>query len=453
MGVDDVRTAWSARNDESETEDLPVTMMRVSSLFARHACRHARSIRSLRSDSYVLRVPSSMSRDSSKRVRLARYLSSSSEESSVALGNELISLSYKPGAIEALAGRLPVETRALLLQEIAKISSDVPEEAPEPSYEDLKAVAFTTSIPFVGFGIMDNALLILCGDAIDAHLGVILGISTMCAAALGNIISDVAGIGLGTVIEDFCAKYLPLPTPNLTTAQRQLRSVRFANQIGCAIGIVIGCFIGMFPLLFIDSNRIQARKREAHLESIFQDVIEEAGGLIGAQNTRFWLLVDKPDNNTHPLPSADGKFLFARQTDRPIYIPLGRGIISRAALTGEAWNIYDVRSEPDYDKDISGVDKVRNMVCVPVLDAQGRAIAVIQVMNKKQGQLNATDKTSRGFTTADVQVLKALASHISVALQRQEGEDPIRLKDTITMLKDYGLQGDRERKVSLFPED
>lgn len=48
--------------------------------------------------------------------------------------------------------------------------------------------------------------MILAGDMIDTSLGVTLGISTMCAAAIGNIVSDVAGVLLGTVVEDFCAR-------------------------------------------------------------------------------------------------------------------------------------------------------------------------------------------------------------------------------------------------------
>lgn len=48
--------------------------------------------------------------------------------------------------------------------------------------------------------------MILAGDMIDTSLGVTLGISTMCAAAIGNIVSDVAGVVLGTVVEDFCAR-------------------------------------------------------------------------------------------------------------------------------------------------------------------------------------------------------------------------------------------------------
>ena len=128
---------------------------------------------------------------------------------------------------------------------------------PEPSKRDLYLTAMNRGIPFIGFGFLDNALLIIAGEAIDENLGLAFGISTMCAAALGNIVSDLAGVALGTVIEDFCTK-LGIPTPNLSSAQRSLRSVRYAGQVGCAIGITLGCFLGMFPLLFIPNNKSKA---------------------------------------------------------------------------------------------------------------------------------------------------------------------------------------------------
>ena len=49
----------------------------------------------------------------------------------------------------------------------------------EPSFRDLRLVVLITSIPFIGFGFMDNAILIIAGDAIDHSLGVWLGISTL----------------------------------------------------------------------------------------------------------------------------------------------------------------------------------------------------------------------------------------------------------------------------------
>mmetsp|Transcript_44718 Transcript_44718/g.107911 ORF Transcript_44718/g.107911 Transcript_44718/m.107911 type:complete len:194 (+) Transcript_44718:367-948(+) len=125
-----------------------------------------------------------------------------------------------------------------------RFSSTAAEEVvEEPSYNTLKIIALGQAIPFIGFGFMDNAILIVAGDAIDTYLGVTLGISTLCAAAIGNIISDLAGIGLGTAIEDFCANRLKLPTPDLSTAQRQLRRVRFAGQMGMALGMTFGCIV------------------------------------------------------------------------------------------------------------------------------------------------------------------------------------------------------------------
>ena len=138
---------------------------------------------------------------------------------------------------------------------------------PEPTNEQLKIVAMHQAIPFIGFGIMDNAILILAGETIDIYLGMTLGISTMCAAAIGNIISDVCGVGLGTVIEDALLSWskkieiitkgrvkLP-PMPKLSYEQRNLRSVRLSGQMGCAVGVTVGCVIGMFPLLFFSSDK------------------------------------------------------------------------------------------------------------------------------------------------------------------------------------------------------
>jgi len=136
----------------------------------------------------------------------------------------------------------------------------------EPPKRHLKLHAFAQGIPFIGFGIMDNAILIVAGDQIDMHMGVTLGISTLCAAAIGNIISDVVGVGFGTLIEDFCTNRLKIPLAPLTNAQRKLRSVRFAGQSGCAVGITIGCVIGMFPLMFIDTDEIQKMKSDARIE-------------------------------------------------------------------------------------------------------------------------------------------------------------------------------------------
>ena len=56
-----------------------------------------------------------------------------------------------------------------------------------PTTEQLRIVAFRSAIPMIGFGIMDNVVMITAGEAIDSTFGVYFGFSTMVAAGKSNI--------------------------------------------------------------------------------------------------------------------------------------------------------------------------------------------------------------------------------------------------------------------------
>ena len=113
----------------------------------------------------------------------------------------------------------------------------------------LRAVALSQAVPFVGFGLCDNAVMIMAGESIETALGVGLGLSTMAAAGFGNTVSDVVGIGLSSKIETF-AERLGFQAPqNLTQAQRMTAAVRWAKVAGATGGVTVGCLLGMFPLL------------------------------------------------------------------------------------------------------------------------------------------------------------------------------------------------------------
>ena len=137
---------------------------------------------------------------------------STAELTSEETAQQLSQLLQQPLALEAFISKELTSSQRQAIQRLLQSSNVDTMEVPEPSMASLRLVAINTSIPFVGFGIMDNAIMILAGDMIDTSLGVAFGISTMCAAAIGNIVSDVAGVMLGTVVEDFCARYLDLPT-------------------------------------------------------------------------------------------------------------------------------------------------------------------------------------------------------------------------------------------------
>ena len=118
-----------------------------------------------------------------------------------------------------------------------------------PEMKELCHLAFHQGIPFVGFGFLDNFIMIIAGDYIDHNIGVTLGITTMAAAALGNTLSDLFGIGSAWYVESFAARLGATP-PELTRVQLHMTRSRVAANLGRALGVVLGCIIGMIPLLF-----------------------------------------------------------------------------------------------------------------------------------------------------------------------------------------------------------
>uniref|UniRef100_A0AAF6ZA25 Transmembrane protein 65 n=1 Tax=Bos taurus TaxID=9913 RepID=A0AAF6ZA25_BOVIN len=105
------------------------------------------------------------------------------------------------------------------------------------------------AIPFIGFGFLDNAIMIVAGTHIELSIGIILGISTMAAAALGNLVSDLAGLGLAGYVEALASR-LGLSIPDLSPKQVDMWQTRVSSHLGKAVGVTIGCILGMFPLIF-----------------------------------------------------------------------------------------------------------------------------------------------------------------------------------------------------------
>ncbi|KAG2524640.1 hypothetical protein BBO99_00002792 [Phytophthora kernoviae] len=122
-----------------------------------------------------------------------------------------------------------------------------------PTNRQLRLVMIGSAIPFVGFGLVDNLILLVAGDAIETHFHASYATSMLCAAALGNTVADVVGLSLGGVIESM-ARRLGIPDPMLSKAQANMSVTLWANFVASAGGITIGCLLGMVPLLFMDHS-------------------------------------------------------------------------------------------------------------------------------------------------------------------------------------------------------
>ncbi|XP_039291936.1 uncharacterized protein LOC111064413 [Nilaparvata lugens] len=105
-----------------------------------------------------------------------------------------------------------------------------PATVPKPTTPELIRVGIHNACPFIGFGFLDNFFMIICGDYIDMSLGSVITLSTMAAAALGNTLSDVLGIGSAVYVEWTVAKFGFRP-PNLSPIQLDMTSSRLASNI------------------------------------------------------------------------------------------------------------------------------------------------------------------------------------------------------------------------------
>ncbi|XP_055937474.1 transmembrane protein 65-like [Argiope bruennichi] len=157
--------------------------------------------------------------------------------------------------------RLNNKERTILFEELqrfqtqaAAIKVDAPPEPPTKA--QLQALLAHSAVPFIGFGFLDNLIMIIAGDYIDATIGITLGISTMAAAGLGNTLSDVAGIGSAWYVERIAFR-IGVKSPTLTPAQTALSRSRWCINLGRALGVTIGCLLGMFPLLFRKEREVE----------------------------------------------------------------------------------------------------------------------------------------------------------------------------------------------------
>jgi len=132
-------------------------------------------------------------------------------------------------------------------------TTTIKETIVHPSGVQLRRYFLQGMLPMIGFGFVDNAIMLTAGDAIDQTLGATLQISTLAAAGLGNMVSDIMGLGLSSYVEAFASK-VGIPSPQMTMQQMSLPVARWTMLAASVVGISIGCLIGMVPLLFLTTD-------------------------------------------------------------------------------------------------------------------------------------------------------------------------------------------------------
>lgn len=260
------------------------------------------------------------------------------------------------------------------------------------------------AVPMVGFGIMDNTILIRAGDAIDQSLGDSLGITGLECAACGQVLSDFCGVLFGGVIESISRRFI-LP-PALSSSQHALRITQMAGTAGAAIGVVCGCLIGMGNLLFMDLKEQERQKKLAEMQTQFGKVLMAAQQAFNVSSASLFV-VDQQKNMLWSFGAVDIDFI--------IEVPMDDGsLVGWVANNKRKLNIADAyedkRFNPAFDKKTG--KRTRSVLSFPVFsqDDPSNVIAVIQLMNKG-GEQNFTH-----FSLDDQRMAEMVASHTSVFL-------------------------------------
>lgn len=115
------------------------------------------------------------------------------------------------------------------------------------SSDQIRSIFLSAAIPMVGFGFMDNFVMITAGQAIDNTLGIRFGLATMTAAAMGQVISDVSGVMFG----DTLGRLFNISSAQLTTSQKKLKLVSRTRLLGAVIGVTVGCCLGAVALYLV----------------------------------------------------------------------------------------------------------------------------------------------------------------------------------------------------------
>uniref|UniRef100_A0A7S1Z4I3 GAF domain-containing protein n=1 Tax=Trieres chinensis TaxID=1514140 RepID=A0A7S1Z4I3_TRICV len=272
--------------------------------------------------------------------------------------------------------------------------------APRPTVAQLKTLFVSSAVPMVGFGFMDNFIMIQAGGYIDSTLGVKFGLATLTAAAMGQIVSDVSGVVFGGALERGLVKMGLIRPSNLTNAQRQLPIARNIGMVGAVLGVMFGCALGATSLLCLDLEACERQKHAAELQQILKDMLKSDGAL-GSQSCTLYLMHAGHQANTDESESSTPQVASIMTADKDSYV-------RRCAQTG----VFLIENHAE--ENMGGKhNEINSILCAPVTNKQGDIVAVVEFQNK------IGDGVERGiFTQSDERLAKMLAHHVGIFIDR-----------------------------------
>lgn len=269
-----------------------------------------------------------------------------------------------------------------------------------PSSQQLKILFTASAVPMIGFGFMDNLVMIQAGQFIDNTIGVSMGLATMTAAAAGQVVSDVSGVIFGGSLERFLHRYKLIQASSLTTAQRALPLCRNVALFGAVCGVALGCGLGASCLLFMDLEARQRAEQAIQLQAVLNDMMMEAeseeAGSLHCESCTIHLLQDPTEKHfSIDYNSNEGK-------TKIDILPKTRGNSEKMGQLSLAVQAAESAK--------SIMNNSGSALCTPVLAEDDEVVAVLEFHCKKS--------SPQGFSSEDEKAAKVMARHIGIFMHR-----------------------------------
>ena len=151
------------------------------------------------------------------------------------------------------------------------------------------------------------------------------------------------------------------------------------------------------------------------LSMLLRRVMSEATRMLRADRSTLFLHNEK----TKELWSEVGEGLNAVEIRLPDHVGIAGAVLQSRKTINIPYAYADLRFDPSFDKKTGYF--TRSILCVPVINKNGRCIGVTQSLNKAGGP----------FTAGDEARLKAFTAHVSIALENAS------LFDDVQNMKNY----------------
>lgn len=148
-------------------------------------------------------------------------------------------------------------------------------------------------------------------------------------------------------------------------------------------------------------NVVSEVTADIKLGSLLQKVMGEATRLLNAERSTLFL----NDEKTNDLWSEVGQGLEAMEIRLPNHLGIAGAVFTSEKTINIPYAYADLRFNPAFDKKTGFF--TRSILCVPVINKQGKTIGVTQVLNKRGGP----------FTSEDEARLRAFTAQVSIALE------------------------------------